>query len=100
MELMDMSLHDMLLDGHHISCILQAVDLMLQVAEGMKYLHNMGIVHSDLKPQNILVKEVSADHHPDSKKSTSCPLSNPVWIAKICDFGTSKVKNQSTAYSH
>jgi hypothetical protein len=103
MELMDMSLHDMLLDGHHISCILQAVDLMLQVAEGMKYLHNMGIVHRDLKPQNILVKkvqEVSVDHHPDFKNSTSCPPSSPVWIAKICDFGTSKVKNQSTAYPH
>ncbi|CAK9859758.1 unnamed protein product [Sphagnum jensenii] len=103
MELMDMSLHDMLLDGHHISAILQAVDLMLQVAEGMKYLHNMGIVHRDLKPDNILVKkvqEVSAHHHPDFKNSMSSPLSSPVWIAKICDFGTSKVKNQSTAFSH
>jgi hypothetical protein len=103
MDLMDMSLHDMLLDRHHISCILEAVDLMLQVAEGMQYLHNMGIVHRDLKPQNILVKkvqELSVDHHPDFKNSTSCPLSNPVCIAKICDFGTSKVKNQSTAYSH
>ncbi|KAH8950256.1 hypothetical protein BDL97_10G075300 [Sphagnum fallax] len=97
MELMDMSLCDMLWDRGPIPCMLQAVDLMLQVAEGMKYLHNMGIVHRDLKPQNILVKkvqEVSADHHPDFKNS----VSSPVWIAKICDFGTSKVKNHSTAY--
>jgi serine/threonine protein kinase len=102
MERMDMSLLEMLWDrSPDIPCMLEAVDLMLQVAEGMKYLHHMNIVHRDLKPENILVKkvqEVSADHHPDFKNSMSSPLSNPVWIAKICDFGTSKVKNQSTAY--
>jgi serine/threonine protein kinase len=36
-----------------------AVDIMLQIAEGMEYLHRKGIAHRDLKPTNILVNALS-----------------------------------------
>ncbi|CAM6040378.1 unnamed protein product [Sphagnum compactum] len=103
MELMDKTLFDML-EEHQIP-LLQAVDLMLQVAEGMKHLHSMGLVHRDLKPHNILVKKVQQVSFPHRYDPTrilmSLPLQlNPVWIAKVSDFGTSKAKNESTAYSH
>jgi serine/threonine protein kinase len=46
------------------------VHMLLQVVDGMIYLHNEKIVHRDLKPENILV---STDKD-----------------VKICDFGVSR----------
>ncbi|KAI9010102.1 kinase-like domain-containing protein, partial [Hyaloraphidium curvatum] len=45
---------------------------LLDVAKGMSYLHSLDIIHSDLKPGNILVDE---------------------GIAKIVDFGLSKLRD-------
>ncbi len=65
--------------------LLEAVDIMLQVAEGMCYLHVNKVVHRDLKCMNILVKcEEHAGHV----------------YAKVADFGLSKVKEGSCTYSN
>ncbi|KAI5120172.1 hypothetical protein M0805_008439 [Coniferiporia weirii] len=49
------------------------IHLILGIAEGLKYLHGNGVVHSDMKPDNVLVSS-SGD-------------------AVICDFGLSRALN-------
>jgi serine/threonine-protein kinase len=48
----------------------RAVDLMLHVAEAVEYSHQHGILHRDLKPQNILVSTAG--------------------VPKVADFGLAK----------
>jgi serine/threonine protein kinase len=72
--------------------ILAAVDLMLQVARGLKYLRSRGVVHRDVKPLNILVKGLSG--------APKLEYSEGYLNAKLADFGLSKTKNSSTRYSN
>jgi serine/threonine protein kinase len=64
----------------------ETVDIMLQTAEGMLYLHKNKVVHGDLKSQNILVK---------SREDIDVEY---VFI-KVADFGLSKTKESSSTYS-
>ena len=52
----------------------QASNIMLQIASGIKYLHQYGIAHRDLKPDNIMITQ-----------------QNDFGIVKIMDFGLSKI---------
>jgi predicted Ser/Thr protein kinase len=69
--------------------ILEALDIMHQLAEGMQFLHKMKIVHRDLKSMNVLVKCVKS-----SKSKVEY-----VHI-KVADFGMSRIKEMSMTYSN
>jgi hypothetical protein len=91
MELMDGDLHQLmerLVNNESQDApfeLLEAIDIMLQVAEGMHYLHQKKVVHRDLKSMNILVKCDEHDGHV---------------YAKVADFGFSKTKESSCTYSN
>ncbi len=63
-------LRDILNDGQRLP-VGQVLDLVEQVAQGLEYAHEKGIVHRDVKPSNIMVVHG--------------------WHAKITDFGIARM---------
>lgn len=59
----------------------EAVNIMYQIAAGVNYVHNNGLVHGDLIPNNVLV---------DSEAGLAMAV-------KIVDFGLTETKKWSTA---
>ncbi|MBX7081008.1 MAG: protein kinase [Nannocystaceae bacterium] len=45
----------------------QIVDLMLQLARALDYIHALGLVHGDIKPSNVLVMRADPDALPQAK---------------------------------
>jgi serine/threonine protein kinase len=65
-----------------------AVDIMLQIAEGMKYLHESGVMHRDLKADNVLTNVVENESN----------ISPSVQV-KLADFGLSKLNLNNSRFT-
>lgn len=59
----------------------QAVEIFLEVLDGLAYAHSHGIIHRDIKPANIMVSTTNSATTGTNTGSTS---------VKILDFGISK----------
>ena len=81
MELLEGSeLRTLLTSGKHIEAV-RAVEIAAQVAEGLAYAHQHGVVHRDVKPANIMIldsgpakitdfgKDLVATEHPLSHRT-------------------------------
>lgn len=56
----------------------QALEILLQIGDGLAYAHSMTVLHRDLKPANVMLKE--------------SPGRSP--LAKILDFGCAKLREE------
>eukprot|EP00250_Pteridium_aquilinum_P017457 c23635_g1_i1 orf=1242-4211(+) len=63
-----------------------AVDIMLQIARGMEYLHSQRVIHRDLRASNILVDDSTVREFLDEGHVR----------VKLCDFGMAKAKRNSS----
>jgi hypothetical protein len=66
-----------------------ALDIMLQIAEGMQYLYQKRILHRDLKSSNILVDPVDS----------SAMAKKGYLRVKVTDFGLAKIKAATATFS-
>jgi serine/threonine protein kinase len=70
--------------------MLVAMNILLQIAEAMNYLHENEVMHRDLKASNVLINVVEG---PDGQLSSSSVQ------VKLTDFGESKLKLCDSGYT-
>ncbi|KAL7139594.1 hypothetical protein ABFS83_09G063000 [Erythranthe nasuta] len=79
MEYVQKDLKAYIADNYRITCVWQVQFLMKRILEGVRFLHENGLMHRDLKPSNILIKERLQ--------------------VKICDFGSSRRRSREGLYT-
>lgn len=79
-----LNLYDYCITGRHHLISREAfdakscIDMIIQVSKGLSYLHNLNIIHHDLKDKNILVDNVKGKYK-----------------LLICDFGLSEIADEN-----
>ncbi len=70
-----------LLDAHGAMEVGRTLKIFLQVADGLRYAHENGVIHRDLKPDNIMLVTTPGDNN----------------HVKLIDFGLAKLLGESSS---
>ena len=66
----------------------RAIDLVLQITEGLAHAHKKGIIHRDLKPSNIMIFRPA--EHFENEAPAGSPH-QPIETVRILDFGIARI---------
>lgn len=69
----------------------QAARLVAIVAEAVQHAHDRGVLHRDLKPNNIILQPVREDPLAEEPPVGSCQLRGEYFIPRVVDFGLAKL---------
>jgi WD40 repeat protein/tRNA A-37 threonylcarbamoyl transferase component Bud32 len=69
----------------------QAARLVAIVAEAVQHAHDRGVLHRDLKPNNIILQPVREDPLAEEPPVGSCQLRGEYYIPRVVDFGLAKL---------
>ncbi len=90
MELMAGTLNDTLLNIHTLT-LAERLELLKDIAQGLAHLHNCGLVHNDIKLDNILI----------NNKGRAClgDLGRALPHTGYCDYTSSKIAPEMRCFS-
>lgn len=69
----------------------QAARLVAILAEAVQHAHDRGVLHRDLKPNNVILQVVKTEPADQEPPPGSCVLRGERFIPRVVDFGLAKV---------
>lgn len=69
----------------------QAARLMATLAEAVQHAHDRGVLHRDLKPNNVILQAMRDDPNEQEPPLGSCQLRSDHYVPRVVDFGLAKL---------